>query len=67
VVFDKGPVFDALRSTMSLPAIFAPWRVGDNLLVDGGILNNVPVDQVRKRVPTLRSPSDWRPPSPTRM
>jgi NTE family protein len=48
VVFDKGPLFDALRSTMSLPALFAPWRVGDKLLVDGGTLNNLPVDQVRK-------------------
>jgi NTE family protein len=48
VVFDKGPLFDALRSTMSLPAIFAPWRVGDKMLVDGGTLNNLPVDVVKK-------------------
>jgi len=48
VVFDKGPLFDALRSTMSLPAIFAPWRVGDKILVDGGALNNLPVDVVKK-------------------
>ncbi len=48
VVFDKGALFDALRSTMSLPAIFAPWRVGDKVLVDGGTLNNLPVDVVKK-------------------
>jgi NTE family protein len=48
VVFDKGPLFDALRSTMSLPAIFAPWRVGDKMLVDGAVLNNLPVDVVKK-------------------
>jgi NTE family protein len=48
VVFEKGPLFDALRSTMSLPAIFAPWRVGDKMLVDGAVLNNLPVDVVKK-------------------
>jgi NTE family protein len=48
VVFDKGPLFDALRSTMSLPAIFAPWRVGDKMLVDGAVLNNLPVDVVKR-------------------
>jgi NTE family protein len=33
---------------MSLPAIFAPWRVGDKVLVDGAVLNNLPVDVVKK-------------------
>jgi NTE family protein len=48
VVFDKGPLFDALRSTMSLPAIFSPWRVGDKMMMDGAVLNNLPVDLVKK-------------------
>ena len=48
MVFDQGPLFDALRSTMSLPAIFAPWKVGDKMLVDGAVLNNLPVDVVKK-------------------
>ncbi len=48
VVFDKGPLFDALRSSMSLPGIFAPVRLGNRLLVDGALLNNIPVDQVKK-------------------
>jgi NTE family protein len=48
VVFDQGSLFDALRSTMSLPAIFAPWRVDDKRMVDGAVLNNLPVDVVKK-------------------
>lgn len=48
VVFDKGPLFDALRASMSLPGLFAPVRMGDMTLVDGGLLNNIPVDVVRK-------------------
>ncbi len=48
VVFEKGPLFDALRASMSLPGLFAPVRMGDLTLVDGGLLNNIPVDVVRK-------------------
>jgi NTE family protein len=48
VVFDQGPLFDALRSSMSLPALFAPHKIRGMTLVDGGLLNNIPVDVVRK-------------------
>lgn len=44
VVFSSGSLYTALRSTMSIPAIFSPLPVGNMLLVDGGILNNLPVD-----------------------
>ena len=48
VVFDSGSLPLSLRATMSLPAIFAPVRDGNRILVDGGTLNNLPVDVVRK-------------------
>jgi NTE family protein len=48
VVFDEGSLTDALRATMSLPGVFAPVRKGDMLLVDGGALNNLPVEVVRR-------------------
>lgn len=48
VVFETGPMFDALRASMSLPALFAPVRKDGMLLVDGGLLNNIPVEVVRK-------------------
>lgn len=48
VVFDRGPLFDALRASMSLPGLFAPVQMGDMTLVDGGLLNNIPVDVVKK-------------------
>jgi NTE family protein len=48
VVFDSGDLFDALRATMSLPGIFAPVRLGNRVLVDGGVLNNLPVDVVKQ-------------------
>lgn len=48
VVFDRGSLFDAMRATMSLPAIFSPVEWQGRLLVDGGLVNNIPVDLVRK-------------------
>ncbi len=47
-VFQDGPLGDALRSTMSLPAVFTPVPSGNSLYVDGGLLNNLPVDVVRQ-------------------
>jgi NTE family protein len=47
-VFDHGSISVALRSTMSIPGIFAPVRDGDDVFVDGGLLGNLPTDVVRK-------------------
>ena len=48
VVLHEGPLVPAVRATVSLPGIFAPLRVGERLLVDGGVLNHLPVDVARK-------------------
>jgi len=47
VILDSGSVVEAVRATISLPGVFAPLRLGDYLLVDGGALNNLPADVVR--------------------
>jgi len=47
VVMDRGSLARAMRSTMAIPTIFSPVEWGDSLLIDGGILNNLPVDVVR--------------------
>jgi NTE family protein len=43
VVLDQGPLSTAMRASMSLPAVFDPVQYGDQLLVDGGVLMNLPV------------------------
>jgi NTE family protein len=43
-VFDHGSVSDALRATMSIPALFAPATVNGHLYSDGAAVNNLPVD-----------------------
>lgn len=48
VVFDKGSLALALRSTMSLPALFSPVKNGKEVYVDGGTLDNLPVDVARR-------------------
>lgn len=44
VVHRSGPIATALRASVSLPGILPPVRHGNDLLVDGGLLNNLPVD-----------------------
>lgn len=44
VVLSRGSLALATRASMSVPAFFSPVQIGDRLLVDGGITNNLPVD-----------------------
>ena len=48
VVFHSGHFVDAIRSSMAIPGYFSPVRLGDMVLVDGGALNNYPVDVARE-------------------
>jgi NTE family protein len=47
-VFHNGSLSDAMRATMSIPGVFAPVRRGDQIFVDGGLVDNLPTDVVRK-------------------
>ena len=48
VVLTKGSLSKAMRATMAIPSVFSPVEWGDSLLVDGGMLNNMPVDVVKQ-------------------
>ncbi len=48
VVLKSGSLAKALRATMAIPTVFSPVDWGDSLLVDGGLLNNLPVDVVKE-------------------
>ena len=47
MVFDSGDLAIAVRASMSVPGAFEPVRYDGMVLVDGGIVDNVPVDVVR--------------------
>lgn len=49
VIFESGRVVDALRASISIPGIFRPVRYQGGLLIDGGILNPLPVDVLTMR------------------
>ena len=42
ILFDAGPVADAVRASISIIGVFEPAKVGDHFLVDGGTVNPVP-------------------------
>lgn len=48
VVFDRGSLAEAMRSSMSIPVLFMPYNYNGQLLVDGGIVDNLPVDVAKQ-------------------
>lgn len=49
VVFDCGPVAEAVRASMSLIGVFEPAHIGDHFLVDGGTVNPVPTSVLKAK------------------
>jgi len=47
VVFERGALVTAMRASMSVPALIAPLNVNGQLLVDGGLVRNLPIDVAR--------------------
>ncbi|MGI9236550.1 MAG: patatin-like phospholipase family protein [Woeseiaceae bacterium] len=47
-VMSKGDLARAIRASMSVPGVIAPVRIDDRLLVDGGIVGNLPVDVIQE-------------------
>ena len=48
VDFHSGRLPQAMRASMAIPAAFSPVRIGDMVLVDGGLKNNYPADLARE-------------------
>ncbi len=48
VIFREGSIARAVRASCAIPGIFCPVKMGERLLVDGGVLSNVPVEAVKK-------------------
>ena len=47
VVLRSGCVPTAMRASMAIPGVFSPVKIGDKVLVDGGLVNNFPADVLR--------------------
>lgn len=48
VVFTQGPIFDAVRASISIPSVFTPVKTPSTMLIDGGTINNLPLDRVKR-------------------
>lgn len=48
VVFNTGDIYDAIRASIAIPTVLTPIRKGSQLLVDGGVLNNLPLNHVKR-------------------
>jgi NTE family protein len=49
IVHDRGPLWQAVRASSSLPGTGPPLFVDGQVLIDGGVLNNLPVDVMHER------------------
>ncbi|MFC1613698.1 patatin-like phospholipase family protein [Gemmatimonadota bacterium] len=48
VVLDRGSLPEALRASMSIPTVFSPVEIDGRLLVDGGLVKNLPASNARE-------------------
>jgi len=52
VWLNKGPLFDAIRASIAIPTVFTPVHFRGRLLLDGGLINPIPI------APTLKDKTD---------
>lgn len=48
VIFREGPLFDAIRASISIPSMFRPVKWNGRTLVDGGMVNTFPLNRVQR-------------------
>lgn len=48
VIFDRGPLFQGIRASISIPSLFRPVKYGYRTLIDGGIVNTLPLNRVTR-------------------
>lgn len=49
VVIDKGSLFEAIRASISLPSFYEPVRRDGMILIDGGVVNPIPINRVKRQ------------------
>ena len=48
VVFNKGSLFEAIRASISLPSFYEPVQRDGMILIDGGVINPIPLNRVKR-------------------
>lgn len=53
IVFKKGNLLQAVHASFAIPFVFTPVINNNNILVDGGVLNNIPVNHISNKYPVV--------------
>jgi NTE family protein len=48
VVFEKGSLYEAIRASISIPTVLIPFMLEEMVLIDGGVLNPLPLNRVKR-------------------
>jgi len=48
VVYRSGSLYEAIRASVAIPTVFTPIIKGDSVIVDGGVMNNIPISNVAR-------------------
>src|SRR5690606_25351558 len=48
VIFNKGPLYKAIRASISIPGVFEPVEYQGRTLVDGGVVDRIPISILKK-------------------
>lgn len=48
ILFTQGNLYDAMRASISIPNVFTPVKTEDSILVDGGVINNIPINHAKR-------------------
>ncbi len=48
VIFESGSLYDAIRASISIPTVFIPFNKDGFQLIDGGVLNPIPINRVKR-------------------
>ncbi len=53
IVWKKGDIAEAIHSSFAIPFVFTPVMIEDRLLVDGGVMNNIPINHIDRELLTI--------------
>ncbi len=48
VIFNSGSLYDAIRASISIPTVFTPFVKDESYIVDGGVLNPIPINRIKR-------------------
>lgn len=48
VLFETGSLYEAIRASISIPTVFKPCIVEGKILIDGGVLNPIPINRIKR-------------------